>query len=326
MKRPLLAPLMPLYAAAVWLRGIGYDRKLLAAGKLQYPVISVGNISTGGAGKTPFVIALAELLKAEGIAVDVLSRGYRRESKITTQVATNGTVVDYGDEPLMIARTASVPVYVGSKRFEAGTLAEKRSSNSGKPSIHLLDDGFQHRQLWRAIDIVLVNRSDLEDSLLPAGNLREPLSALKRADILVVRKEEEEIIPDLRRRGFEQPLGLVQRMLTIPTLEGPALAFCGIARPEDFFAGLRQNGLELAAQVAFPDHHGYGQEEANRLADLALRHKAAAFLTTAKDHIKLDQAFLETLEKAAPVYTVDLKVRILEEKTFLRNLLSRLGI
>lgn len=326
MKRPLLAPLVPLYAAATWLRGEAYNRGLLSSEKLQAPVISVGNLAAGGSGKTPFVICLAQLLTRHGIAVDVLSRGYRRTTTATMQVDPDGSAADYGDEPLLIARATGVPVYVGSKRYEAGALAEKKFlGTTTRPAVHLLDDAFQHRQLSRTVDIVLVNQSDLKDSLLPAGNLREPLTALHRASTLVVRQEEQEIIPELRRRGFQLPIWLIRRTLTFPALQGPVLAFCGIARPEDFFEGLRRRGYQVAAPVTFRDHHTYQQHDADRLAALAIRHKASAFLTTEKDLIKLDSPFLRSLEQAASVHAVGLQVEILEENIVLKELLSSLG-
>lgn len=326
MRRPLLIPLVPLYAAATWLRNAAYDHRLLSPSELRYPVVSIGNLAAGGAGKTPFVIALAQLLKQHGFTVDVLSRGYRRTNTATMQVSPQGRAEDFGDEPLLIARSAEVPVYVASKRFEAGVLAEKQLSGSGKPAIHLLDDAFQHRQLARTIDIVLVNKSDLDDSLLPAGNLREPLAALHRASILVVRKEEQEILEELRHRGFTQPVWLVQRTLTFPPHQGPVVAFCGIARPEDFFAGLKKNSFQVAAQVTFRDHYSYQESDAKRLAELAHQHQASAFLTTEKDLIKLNHSLLKTLEAAAPVHAVELQVQILEENTCLKQLLPSLGI
>ena len=146
------------------------------------PVISVGNLSAGGSGKTPFVILLGELLKARGISFDVLSRGYGRETRGVLLVDPGGLPRDFGDEPLLIARRLQVPVVVGEDRFEAGRFAEKRFG----AQIHLLDDGFQHRGLARDFDIVLVTPEDARDRLLPAGRLREPLRALRRADAVVL--------------------------------------------------------------------------------------------------------------------------------------------
>jgi tetraacyldisaccharide 4'-kinase len=325
MKRPFLAPLVPLYATATLLRERAYDHRLIGPSELQYPVISIGNLAAGGSGKTPLVIRLAHLLRQRGITVDVLSRGYGRTNKATLQVDPQGTADNYGDEPLLIARTAGIPVYVGRSRFDAGVMAEQNLSNTSERVIHLLDDGFQHRQLARSLDIVLVNRGDLTDSLLPAGDLREPFSALHRANILAIRQDEQEILSELRRQKFLQPVWLVNRSVTIPSLEGTVLAFCGIARPDDFFASLRIRGIQLAAQIGFPDHHHYKSQDANRLRELARRYKASSFLTTEKDLVRLDKRFLNTLQSIAPIHTARLETTIAEEDCVVEDLLFSLG-
>ena len=181
----LLAPFALLYSSLVRARNARLDRTSPA--QLKWPVVSVGNLSVGGTGKTPLVICLAELLGREGFAVDVLSRGYGRSHRMVERVDTEGSAGRFGDEPLLIARQAGVPVYVGASRYEAGRLAELELGGAG-PRVHLLDDGFQHRRLARVVDVVLLHRSDLHQRLLPAGRLREPLSSLGRADVIVLRE------------------------------------------------------------------------------------------------------------------------------------------
>jgi tetraacyldisaccharide 4'-kinase len=159
LKRPWALPLVPLYAAGAALRLVW-----LKPERLKWPVISVGNLSTGGTGKTPFTIALAKLLGNQGVHVDVLSRGYGRKDMDSSEVLLNGSAEEYGDEPLLIARETGVPVYVGAQRSQAGWLAETVAAEQGLVNgIHLLDDGFQHRQLVRDVDIVLVNSEDLRE-------------------------------------------------------------------------------------------------------------------------------------------------------------------
>ena len=165
MNRALLA-LTPLYAAAVAAKNLAYDRGWLRAEHLRGPVISVGNLSVGGSGKTPLTLRLAELLRERDLAVDVLSRGYGRRSEATAKVDPQGSAQNFGDEPLLMAR-AGVLVYVGDSRYEAGMLAER---DAGSPRVHLLDDGFQHRQLARNVDVVVLHRGDFADQLLPAGD------------------------------------------------------------------------------------------------------------------------------------------------------------
>src|SRR5271169_603309 len=141
-------PLTRIYAAVSGLRNGLFDRGLLRSQRLARPVVSVGNLSVGGAGKTPFVIALGELLKARGIPFDVLSRGYRRRTHGVLVVDPNGNAADFGDEPLLISRHLEVPVIVGESRYKAGLLAEKKFDSE----FHILDDGFQHRSLARDFD------------------------------------------------------------------------------------------------------------------------------------------------------------------------------
>src|SRR6202047_3182957 len=175
-------PLEAIYGAVVGARNAFYDRGWLRARTLQGSVVSVGNLSAGGSGKTPFVILLGELLKQRGIKFDVLSRGYGRKTRGVLQVDPGGLSRDFGDEPLLIARRLQVPVVVGEDRYKAGRFAEARFG----PQIHLLDDGFQHRGLARHFDIVLVTPEDARDRLLPGGRLREPLGSLRRADAVVL--------------------------------------------------------------------------------------------------------------------------------------------
>jgi tetraacyldisaccharide 4'-kinase len=177
-----LNPLSSIYGLAVRARNALYDRRGLRARRLDGPVVSVGNLSAGGSGKTPFVMLLGELLQSRGVKFDVLSRGYGRKSRGVLLVDPSGLPQEFGDEPLLIARRLQVPVIVGEDRYEAGRFAEARFG----AQLHLLDDGFQHRALARDFDIVLVTPQDASDRLLPAGRLREPLSALGRADAVVL--------------------------------------------------------------------------------------------------------------------------------------------
>src|SRR6266550_962906 len=175
-------PLSGFYGAGIALRNKLFDRGALSTMRLDRPVISVGNLSTGGSGKTPFVITIGELLKERGIPFDVLSRGYGRKTGGVRIVDPTGYASEFGDEPLLIARKLGVPVIVGERRYEAGRVAEQEFQTQ----LHLLDDGFQHRSLARDFDIVLMASGDFKDRLLPSGRLREPLSSLERADAIVL--------------------------------------------------------------------------------------------------------------------------------------------
>jgi len=286
-------PLAGLYGAATALRNALFDRGVLASRRVEQPVVSVGNLSVGGSGKTPFVIALGELLKARGIRFDVLSRGYGRKTRGVLIVDPDGNAADFGDEPLLIARRLGVPVVVGESRYEAGQVAEQKF----QPQLHILDDGFQHRSLARDFDIVLMTERDFDDRLLPSGKLREPLSSLARADAVVLPAGLVVDHPALRRK----PIWRIERQFVLPSLPPAPVVFCGIARPEQFFAQVRAAGVTPAAEIEFRDHHAYDRSDVERL--LAMRAKLAAggFLTTEKDAANLGslQADLTTFAVAA---------------------------
>jgi tetraacyldisaccharide 4'-kinase len=333
MKRPWLAPFVPLYAAGVAWRNRRIERCAEAVRNLDWPVVSIGNLSTGGAGKTPLTIALAKALTARGLHVDVLSRGYGRRSKLPARVDPDGTADEFGDEPLLIARETGVPVYVAAQRYQAGLLAEADAPEGKDGAVHLLDDGFQHRQLHRDVDILLLNGQDWEDSLLPAGNLREPLGAANRATVLAVPADEpafeqylREIVPFDRCTELPrwiEPIWQLKRTMQVPECDGPVVAFCGIARPEQFFAGLETGGLRLAACVAFADHRRYTAADLSRLVAAARTTGASALITTEKDHVRLG-ALAQSIPASVPLKTARLRIEIEDESAALDWLVGRL--
>jgi len=281
-------PLTGIYGAASSLRNSFFDRGWLAARRLKQPVLSVGNLSVGGAGKTPFVIALGELLKARGIAFDVLSRGYGRKTRGVLLVDPNGSAADFGDEPLLIARRLSVPVIVGESRYAAGRFAEEKlAEQKFQPQLHILDDGFQHRYLARDFDIVLVTERDFSDRLLPSGRLREPLSSLVRAGAIVMHADTSCDHSALSGKLIWR----MRRQMILPDPPKSPILFCGIARPEQFFAQARETlrslGIEPAEEVSFRDHHTYTVTNIEQLVAARKRHNAGGFVTTEKDAINL---------------------------------------
>jgi len=271
-------PLSLIFGAGVALRNALYDRGILKTHKLARPVISIGNISVGGSGKTPFVIALGELLKQREVPYDVLSRGYGRSSTGVAVVNPGGTAEQFGDEPLLIARKLQVPVVVGASRYQAGLLAEKKFDSR----LHLLDDGFQHRGLHRDFDIVLLPEKDLNDKLLPAGRLREPSRSLRRADAVALFEP-----IDIAPSGFHAEIFRGRRVVTLTSTTGKAVAFCAIARAQQFIESLREVGQEIAGQLDFRDHHRYTQSDIDCLLRLRQSTGADSFITTEKDLINL---------------------------------------
>jgi len=302
-------PLTGLYGTATALRNTLFDRGLLPSRRLEQPVVSVGNLAVGGSGKTPFVIALGELLKARGIRFDVLARGYRRKTRGVLVVETDGNAADFGDEPLLIARRLGVPVIVGESRYDAGRVAEQKFQSQ----LHVLDDGFQHRSLVRDFDIVLMTEGDFDDRLLPSGWLREPLSSLQRADAIVLPRAvsgenfsvHELTIESLARQG--KLIWRITREISMPAAPAAPIVFCGIARPRQFFAQVRAAGITPVAEVEFSDHHAYDGRDIERL--LAMRSKlgAGGFLTTEKDAVNLGplQEDLNPFAVAALSLTLD---------------------
>jgi tetraacyldisaccharide 4'-kinase len=271
---------------------------MLSARRLQGPVVSVGSVSAGGAGKTPFVLLLGELLKTRGVKFDVLSRGYGRKSRGVLLVDPAGLPQDFGDEPLLIARRLQVPVVVGEDRFEAGRFAEARFGLQ----LHLLDDGFQHRGLARDFDIVLVTAQDAGDQLLPVGRLREPLRSLRRADVAVLTSgASSETLPLAGRRTWRVRRGIVQQ--SVPPRP---VVFCGIARPQSFVLQLRAANIDPVAEAFYRDHHAYSEKDVRELLQLKQKSEAEGFVTTEKDAVNLG-GYLSALE---PVSVIPVKMEL----------------
>lgn len=316
MKRPWALPLQPLYRTGLLAKNALYKSGLLPVRSLQRPVISIGSLSAGGAGKTPFVLALAQLLEREGISVDVLSRGYGRRSKAVEWVDPSGDAGHFGDEPLDLARQG-VPVFVGASRFAAGTLAER----SGSAELHLLDDGFQHRRLARALDIVLLTLEDTGDHLIPAGNLREPLSSLRRARVIVLRSAEADALRPLLTHLPLAEIWQIDRALQLPqSFPVKPVVFCAIARPAGFVSMLEAAGVSPVQVVARPDHHAWNRSDLLHLI-AALRHTGAdGFMTTAKDAVKLAPSARAMLEQTAPLVVAQLNVSLLDPAEALRTI------
>jgi tetraacyldisaccharide 4'-kinase len=287
-----LNPLASIYGGVVGTRNALYERRILRARRLQGPVVSVGNLSAGGSGKTPFVILLGELLKTRGVKFDVLSRGYGRESRGVLLVDPGGFAQQFGDEPLLIARKLEVPVIVGEDRYAAGQFAESRFG----PQLHLLDDGFQHRALARDFDIVLVTPQDATDRLLPAGRLREPLRSLSRADAVVLSGgAAAESFPLERKLVWR-----VRRGITPQNVPPRPIVFCGIARPQSFVLQLRAANIDPVAEAFYRDHHAYTEKDVGELLELKGRSEAGGFVTTEKDAVNLGP-YLSALEPLSVV-------------------------
>lgn len=293
-------PLSAIYGGLVTGRNFLYDRGVFSEHRLEGAVISVGNLSTGGAGKTPFVIMLGELLKARGMSFDVLSRGYGRKTRGVLPVDPTGAARDFGDEPLLIARRLQVPVVVGEDRFEAGKFAERKFGRG----LHLLDDGFQHRALARDCEMVLVTPEDARDRMLPAGRLREPLRALRRADIVVLTSGAlAEWFPVEGKTVWK-----LRRGITTGKVPPRPIVFCGIARPKNFLMQLQKAGIDPVAEAIFRDHYGYSEADVRDLLELRKRSEGGGFITTEKDAVNLGK-YVDAL---APLAIVAVKMDLVD--------------
>jgi len=318
--RRLLLPLVPAYRLGLALRELRLRSGLEPVRRLRFPVVSIGSLSAGGSGKTPLAIALAQALTRRGVHVDVLSRGYGRKSRAPLRVDSNGPAEEFGDEPLLIAREAGVPVYVAAQRYDAGQMAEAALQQQAGARVHLLDDGFQHRQLERDVNILLLDSVDLRDHLLPAGNLREPFRALRRATVIAIPAGDGAMEAKLKRAGWRGPIWRLRRRIEVPPMEGPIVAFCGIARSEQFFAGLEAAGLHLASRIAFPDHHIYKVHDLDCVRDAVRGIGATGVITTEKDRVRLGR-----LGESLALKTARLRTEIEDEDEAVAGILNALG-
>jgi tetraacyldisaccharide 4'-kinase len=283
------------------MRRTWYEQRPHTRRRLDRPVISVGNLVVGGSGKTPVVAALARLLTDMGQRPAVLSRGYaRRKNADGVVVVSDGTrilepVDRSGDEPQMLAQALQgTPILVSSDRYLAGRMAEQRFG----ATVLILDDGFQHYQLARTIDMLLVSPADLADRVLPSGRLREGLDAARVADAVLVSGSDDDVarvsqalqVPTAfkvsARFGGLRPLGEGEA----PVPPGARVAaVAGIARPERFFRALREQGWNVVAEMAFPDHHWFTTKDLASINDTAQAVQARIVVTTEKDAARIGE-------------------------------------
>jgi tetraacyldisaccharide 4'-kinase len=329
------------YGAAVRARNALYDVGWLRARQLPCPVISVGNLTVGGTGKTPLCSYLAGLLSDSGYRTALLSRGYRREGPSSALLVSDGRrlLVDSrasGDEPYLIARdNPSVAVAVGADRVNAARLLLESVS----PEIVLLDDAFQHRRLGRDLDLLLVDGSDPwgNGRMLPLGPLREPPDGVRRADALVVMRSEgripDALAPILERHHpqlatfharIEPRVFLRQDGESLPpvALKGlAAFVFSGIARPDRFEAEVRSLGIRVVGIRRFRDHHRFRSRDLEEIARAARSEGVDVLVTTEKDLVRIDDwpAGIPT------PYALGLKVTFLDGSDLPAWLLDRLN-
>ena len=332
----VLLPFSGLYAAAVKARLALFKTGALRGHGLGVPVISVGNITAGGTGKTPLVEWIARHLASEDRRVCILTRGYGRENPRDRLVVSDGksilaSAAQSGDEPLMLAeRLAGVAAVICDRdRVSAAHWAIENLNSD----VFILDDGFQYLRMARDLNIVTIDATNPWSNrrLLPAGLLREPRNGLSRADCLVITRVDEAKSIDALRHEIDRftegrpvflshtkssglrPLSITEERSFNPGsfYSTPVAAFCSIGNPKSFFSGLRKDGHTLSNTHAFRDHHGYTQSDIDALVSQSVAKGARALVTTAKDEVKL-----RALRFDLPCYVADIEIEIEDDEKF----------
>ena len=302
--RMFLWPLGFFYWLLIFWRNFFYNLGFFVSRKLPCKVVSIGNLSVGGTGKTPFVLFLANSLKARGLNVAVLSRGYKRKSTGTHVVSDGNTLKsdlnNSGDEPFMLAnKLQDIPVVVDENRYRGGQFI----CNEYNPDVIIMDDGFQHRRVFRDVDIVLIKSNHRRPKLLPYGLLREPLRNIKRADAVIFTKAnltppdeklvnavsnycsftvESDLIPNT------QVIGLDGSTKPVSDFNGPVVAVSGVGDPDSFEVIMEEAGLDYVHHFRHDDHAEYSAMDLEVLREVFLSAEAQALITTEKDLVKLE--------------------------------------
>lgn len=333
-----LTPLSVMYGLGVRMRNALYRRGILRTLEVDAPVISVGNLTVGGTGKTPLVEWMASQLAQSGLRVTVLTRGYGRKSSGRVVVSDGSmmrsNVDEAGDEPFLLAQNLNARTAV---ICDADRVAAARWTIANlKTDVFILDDAFQHQRIKRDLNILTIDATNPwgDRSLLPKGKLREPVDELSRADCVVITRAVDANVNELRSEMESRWPGLPTYVSSIEFAglrklcdedsstevstmkETPVAAFCGIGNPESFFSLVRRSGYQLKDTSAFRDHYHYQQADIDRLVNHAVQNGAEAVLTTAKDAVKL-----KSLSFALPCYVLNIAMKIEDQERFLKYII-----
>jgi len=346
----ILSLLAKIYRGAVFLRRKAYDWKLKRQTTLQAGVISVGNITVGGTGKTPVVKKLARELTAAGYQVAVLSRGYKGSFSGEVGIVSNGKEVlmtpeEAGDEAYMLADSLpQVPVLVGSKRSKTGSYA----CRFFEPEFIILDDGFQHWQVKRDYDLVVVDATDPFSNrrVLPRGRLREPLSSLQRSHLFLLTKADQvskkrltalknelvrlnpgtEVITTSHAPAYMRKVGDQNRRKI--DLEGESvLAMSGIGAPQSFEQTLEDLGAEVAEKIRFQDHHVYTEQEMMEVFTLASEKNVDQIVTTEKDAVSMNEELITKINRQQiELEVLGIEIEMLASEREFTEIISKLEV
>lgn len=318
----MLSMLSALYGRVVAYRNKRYDHHLLPIVPVDKPVISVGNITAGGSGKTPTTQLLVRLLRDAGRHPAIVMRGYKRRSWGLVVVHDGkglvASLAESGDEAYLHATALGVPVVVSSDKVEAAAYA----AGHLPCDVIIVDDGYQHRALHRDVDIVIVDNATIGGSLLPGGRLREPLSSLYRADIVLLSDGVSFSDVETYLKPTAQVFTLDRSTTCTAPTDRPVIAVSGIARPERFHSALRERGYTIAESIVFRDHHRYSAFNVRRITSAARRH-GAQIITTSKDAVKLRPLMLQA-DEPMDVSVLELEVHLHSSTSFLSAVLPRI--
>lgn len=331
---PALVPFSWLYGCGVVLRNICFNRKVFRIDRINVPVISVGNISAGGTGKTPVVESIARTLNERNVRTAIVSRGYRRTTHgmvvVSDGTTVKATASESGDEPFQLAmRLPQTVVVVDTQRVRGAKYAV---TNLGVKAI-VLDDGFQHRAIHRDLDVVVIDasHSPFTMSMLPAGYRRETLTSLKRADAVLLTKVKpstnvEEVKEQIRKYSDAKiftstfTVAAFRRAKTkfsvnLNSVRGKkAVAFCGIGQPESFRKSLEEIGVYVSSVLPFKDHHRYSRTDLRRISEEQVRLSAEYVVTTEKDIARLSATAIESFLEKIPLFYIEMKTEIDQRK------------
>lgn len=340
--RYILTPLTLVYSFVITFRNYFFDKGISKTEQVNAKVISVGNLTVGGSGKTPTVIHITDFLKRNNKKIGILSRGYRRKSKgylyVSDGKKIRTTVDECGDEMYLLSTRCDVPTAVCEKRVEGS----KRFLHDADIEAIVLDDAYQHRWIHRDLDILVfdqrfLNRvGKLEQNLLPAGDMREPFSAIKRADIVIInRKFSKRLnIPEIMNKylkdkdvyyGYYEATGLqdikTKQVFPIEEFIGQkSLVVCGIARPFSFLRVLESNQIDIANKLLFNDHKKYANKEVQRIRKQFYDTNSYSVITTEKDAVKLTEYSKELDD--IDVYALNIDLHIEDQDKFHQRILK----
>lgn len=329
-----------IYGTILQFRAVLYKKKILRSKRLPCKVISIGNITAGGTGKTPVTVLLAEMLDTQGIKPVIISRGYKGKAEKKGGIVSNGREIlmssaKSGDEPfMMVQRLKNIPVIVGRNRIKSGNLALRHFN----PDLILLDDGFQHLKLKTDINIVLIDSSSPfgNNHIIPRGMLREPLSALSRGDIFIfTRFNGQNLLSHriIKKFAKNKPvftschipyiykiINKTNSNLQADIKGAGAVAFSGIAKNEDFLETVKGFGCSIIKSFGFPDHHPYSDQDINSITNTTKKVHADILVTTEKDYARMDP----NISWPVPLVVIGINISINEKASFCKLILSAL--